>query len=400
MTDKHLKASTSNPHKTALVCCWSNLERDPRVLREIDWLISDGWVVDTLGLGKKPLNTVRTHFAVFDQPGWASIRILLALLLVLRVYSLRSRVVIESRIPPDASKKVRRGDYDIMLLNDIDLLPWAIRNTSARRSSRPTACHLDLHEYHPTAIDKSSVYRSLVSRYQRWLRGLIASPAFTSRTTVAEGISELYSEEFGIPRLPIVRNCPPYVEQTSTSVDPNRIQLVFHGGAAWERGLRLIVEATALLDERFVLNLMLNGSEKVIEQVKTLVADVPNRISFVPPVPMEDVAVAINAFDLEVIFYPPADPNLKFALPNKFFEAIQGRLGLVTGPSPSMVEVIQHCGNGAVTSGWAAGDLADTLRNLTAEQIDGMKEASGKCAAHHSAEAERQPFLDSLKVNI
>ena len=56
---------------------------------------------------------------------------------------------------------------------------------------------------------------------------------------------------------------------------------------------------------------------------------------------MSELTRAINGYDFEFLFLRPDWANLEFALPNKFFEAVQGRLGIILGHSPMMEEIVR-----------------------------------------------------------
>jgi glycosyltransferase involved in cell wall biosynthesis len=255
--------------------------------------------------------------------------------------------------------------------------------------------HLDVHEYHRWEGSGSSALprRLLFAGFHRWLVRFIGSPVFASRTTVAPGIAELYARDFGIPAPSIVRNSPDEVHQSASPVDAARIRLLYHGNPDLSRGLPLLIEAIRLLPERFHLTLMLTGSAAARRPQSEMTADLGDRVDVVAAVPMAEVSRAINRFDLEVVFYPPDTPNHLFSFPNKFFEAIQGRLGIVVGESPSMAEVVRRYGNGVVVEGWTAADLARTLDGLTPERIREMKESSDRAAQEINSATEGAAFL-------
>lgn len=383
--------------KTALVVCYSNLVNDPRVTRQIDWLTGAGWTVDTLGLGPVPRPAVRRHYAMIDFAGPRSHRVVRLLIHALLPNPLRFRALEGSRIPSQVIPEKGSG-YDLVLVNDIDLLPWVDRH--AHELLAPGGrCHLDVHEYHkwePSA-GANPVVSGLFARYHRWLVSFIGSPVFTSRSTVAAGIARLYEDDFAIPPMSLVRNSPAYLDQRPSPVDPERIRLIYHGNADLARGLHLLIEAVPLLEPRFTLTLMLTGTTEGRAALSALTAQLGTRVSFIDAVPMAEVAATVNSFDLEVIFYPPTGPNYLYSFPNKFFEAVQGRLGIIVGQSPSMVEIVEAFGNGAIVEGWSAGDLARTLNSLSAGQIERMKAASDECAAALNSEREGELFLAGLR---
>ncbi len=89
-----------------------------------------------------------------------------------------------------------------------------------------------------------------------------------------------------------------------------------------------------------------------------------------------EVARAVNDCDLELIFFPPRFANNTYALPNKFFESIQGRLGIVIGHSPEIVPFVREHGLGHRRRRLEASDLAAALNRLSADDITAMKRAA------------------------
>ncbi|MEV1129864.1 glycosyltransferase [Agromyces sp. NPDC049794] len=394
------------PTKAALVVCYSNLATDPRVVRQIDWLVGAGWQVDTLGLGPTPRPDVRHHFPMTELPRLLTSSLIRGVVHALLPKPTRFDVLLGSRIP--AQLRPRRGvrgsgPYDLVLVNDIDLLPWALAHGPALVSDDPGArIHLDVHEYHRWAPSPETPFatRALMGGYHRWTTAMIGSPAITSRSTVADGIADLYAADFGIDRPSIVRNSPGYVELAPRAVDPERIELVYHGNAEMARGLDLLIDAVRLLDERYHLNLMLTGSADGRARLRELTRDLGDRVEFHDPVPMADVPAKLNAFDLEVIFYPPTSPNFLHSFPNKFFEAVQGRIGVVIGGSPSMEAIVRRYGNGIIVDGWTAADLARTLNETTVDRIDAAKRAADACAHDLNSDVEGAVFLREVTGEV
>lgn len=387
----------STPSQRALVVVLSNIRRDPRVQREIDWLTSEGWVVDSLGLGEAPPG-VREHFRIAELPAWTRSRIGKGLLHALLTNRAKFHLWGSGRFPAAVSDRVRAGEYELVIVNDIELLPWIADMHSFTRDVQPHL-HLDLHEYFPPSLPKGSLLRFRVESYFQWTRSFIGHPRVTSRSVVATGIADLYVNELGIPRPGLIRNCPPYEDLNPGAVDPQKVELVHHGGATWVRGLREIVDAMRLLDERFVMTFLLTGSPEVISELKEYSRDLGDRIRILPPVPMSQIAQKINQFDLEIMFYPPVTENLLLALPNKLFEAIQARLGLVIGESPMMAEIVAQHENGKIIHGWSANDLAAGVGSLSAEDVARMKEASHGQAHEFSAEHERGEFMRVIGID-
>jgi glycosyltransferase involved in cell wall biosynthesis len=381
-------------NKTALIVVLSNVATDPRVRRQISWLASEGWVVDTLGLGPTPDAPIRDHFSMANRSRFSRSGPVLGLTHLLP-YRARFFALSRRLFPKDAVQRVRRQEYDLIIFNDTHLLPWLADTTVFPPDSTKAHIHLDIHEYFPLDIPKVTRGRWLMNGFYQWGRTLIGHPLISSRS-VAAGMGDQYAVEFDIPRPLLVRNCPPYIEQEATPVDPGRIELVHHGIAAWQRGFKEMVDAMRLVDDRFVLTFMLAGNATTIAELRAYIGDQKDRIFVVPPVPMSTLSAEVNKYDTEVMFFPPNTQNAVFGLPNKIFEAIQGRLALVIGPTALMVDIVVEAGNGVVTRDWTPEALAEAINSLSAEQVTAMKQASSRIAPRYSAEKEKETFFKSF----
>jgi len=293
------------------------------------------------------------------------------------------------------SAELAGHSYDLIIVNDHHLLPWAVDALPALADG---PIILDLHELYSNN-GTSLLYTLLIARYDDWLLTFIGSPVFTKYLTVAEGIADIYRDEYALsPRPGVIRNVAPYEELSPSPVDPTRIVLVHHGFAAVERGIDIMLDALLLLEPRFIMVLMVLGDERMLAPLRSHPAVVLGRATFREPVGVAEVARALNEYDLELIFFPPRFPNNMYALPNKFFEAVQGRLGVVIGESPEIVGFVRERGLGAVVNGWTAEDLAATINELTAVQIIAMKQAADRAASDLSTRGEGPRFLREIGV--
>jgi len=377
--------------RRALVASDSPIARDPRVLRQVSWLAELGWTVDTLGRGPAPTDMNGEHFAMPRRGVPARV-----LSYVLLPNPAKYRNLLTSTIPAPLRDGTEGGTYDLVILNEIEMLPWFV-DAKTRLVRAGGRTHLDLHEFAPSQRS-GLAYRLIFKRFRDWLVTFIASPAIDSRSTVAAGIARLYAELFGFDEPRVVRSTPSFVDQSPSAVDANNIRLLHHGVASATRSLDLLISAVALADERFTLDLMLVGSDESIAPLRRLAEPLGDRVTFRAPVDVLDIATTINAYDAELIFFPPVTENLRFVLPNKFFESVQGRLAIITGQSKEMVEIIEHYGNGLVVQGWTAADLASALNSLDAASITSMKQSSDAAAHDLSSQSERIRFIEALRL--
>ncbi|MBH0008755.1 glycosyltransferase [Salinibacterium sp. SWN1162] len=362
----------------------------------MDWLRGEHWEVDTVGPAGHHVPGVDTHYGLSDPPRWTRTTIGSMFIYTLLPHALKFSVLLERLIPREVSERIAAGEYDLILFNDHHFLPWVRNRKVFTPAVVERGIHLDIHEYVRPRVPRDSLWRVFAAPYYDWIRTHIGDRRFSTRSTVASGISDLYVDEFGIEPLTIVRNAPPYVELTASPVNPQRIELLYHGAASQVRGIPELLEAMKVLPERFHLTLILVGEQANIDSYVRTVEQHQLRVQFVDPAPVAEIAQHINPYDIEVMFYRPLNRNLEFALPNKLFEAFQARLAILIGPSAMMTGVIAEYGNGAVAAGWEVADLVAAIEQLDAESLAQMKQNSDRAAREISAETEREAFFRSF----
>ncbi|MER3388722.1 MAG: hypothetical protein RJQ01_01690 [Microcella sp.] len=381
--------------RVALLAVPSEILNDPRVRREIDWLTDAGWVVDTLGYGPHPSPQVRTHFELLPPTVWESSPWRQLVLHGLMTNSAKFRRIIQRRIPSTAADAVRSGTYDLIVFNDRELAPWS-RDREVFGALTNTHIHLDMHEYFTQRMRERTPFGLLAWSWQRWLTRRLGDPQFTTRSTVSQRLADYYEHDRGMPRPAVVRNIPEFVQQQPQPVDPQRIRLIYHGLAHWERGLRDLIDTMGLVDDRFELTLMLTGDDAMIDEVRRIAAPHGKRILIRPGVPVKEIARTINEYDLAMMVYRPVSPNVRYMLPNKLFEAVQGRTGVVTGRNEVMIAEHEPYGFGVVVEPWGAQKTAQLLNSLTAERVQQLKDAAHAAAPVLHSENEKQNLLQTV----
>lgn len=369
--------------KRVLIVVFGNVARDPRVLRQIDAL-SDSSDLTVAGFG--PFKDSRVNFESLGLSGYQSSRqfwlgrlwqILEVALCTMRLYSLAYWVLRPAHFR--FKKFLRSQKFDLILINDSEGVAVATRFARGN----PTVVH-DQHEYWPDLFI-NPLKKWAVAGYRRWYVKKYLSP-LPNWITVAEGIGELYRGNFGMTEPIIITNAPGFIELEASDVTDNRVDLVYHG--IWDpgRGIEVMIEALKHIPAHFHLNLIIVGNGKdhlraVADQFQVL-----DRVHFHEPVQPRDIAAYINRFDVALIMNMPVNASEKFALPNKLFESIQGRLAIVTGPSPEIEKVVRSEQCGIVLDDFGPESLAKSLTTLSIEDIRQFKERSGDLAKSLSAE--------------
>lgn len=346
-----------------LIVSFSHLARDPRVSKQIRLLSQTHDVIAAgYGEGVEPGNVSFVPL----QPGTRSAAQRIATMALLkarafeRVYWTHPTIVFALR----ALSNLR---VDAIVANDIEALPLA-----CRIAGEHTRIVFDAHEYAPREFEDSWVWRTFFQRYKTYLCRKYIQRAH-SMLTVSHGIAEEFAREFGA-RVQVLPNTPPFFDLAPQPVDERRIRLVHHGDANPSRKLERIIEAMRHLDDRFTLDfyLMRNHHEKHFQQLVAL-ARGDDRIRFLPPVPMASLPRTLNEYDVGVYLLDPTSFNNRYALPNKFFEFVQGRIAVVVGPSPEMASLVDRYRLGRVTQDFSPQALARTLSSMSPKLLEEFK---------------------------
>jgi hypothetical protein len=276
---------------------------------------------------------------------------------------------------------------DVVIANDVAALPIAVR------LGPPVV--LDAHEYAPEQFNDQWWWRQLVSPYVRWQCSTYI-PEVAALTTVSDGIADVYEHDFGV-RAAVVKNTPPFADLEPTPVG-EPVRLLHHGGAARGRGLEEMLRVVELLEEHFVLDLVLVEATPGFRDYLIHKARTNPRVRFPPPVPMSELVSMANPYDIGLFLLPPINLHRRHALPNKLFEFIQGRLAVAIGPSPEMAAVVRQYGCGVVASSFRPEAMADELNALDPAAIIEFKRASHLAARELCAEQNTDLILSAVET--
>jgi hypothetical protein len=368
---------TSRP--TLLIVSISTIVSDPRVLKQVR-LFRDTYDVYTCGLGPAPEGVVRHYELPAGARGWVNDRLSLLTRRYRHAYwALPAVAAAQAALPVDF--------FDGVLANDLNTVPLAL-SLNPRRG-----VHADLHEFAPREKDDDLKWRLFVAPFMRWLCRTYL-PQVVSATTVAPGIAAQYLHDYGV-RFGVVTNAAPYAERDPRPVGAT-IRVIHSAAGQRYRRLEVFIEAMRDAPEGVELDLIVVPNEPgYVDELKQLSSDVPG-IRFREPVPYTELVDTLADYDVALAFLPPTNFNLAHALPNKFFEAVQARLGLIIGPSPEMAAILTEHGLGLVTRDFEVASLRAALRGLTAAEVSSWKQAAHAAARSLSAEAQSAVWARSV----
>lgn len=351
------------------IISFSKLDRDPRVRRQIRHLCTsnDVYTIGLTGSGEK----VKGHLSVAIRPVTTSFDKLHRIL----KYVLRNHFKTYWYYYPKPELEFLNGSkIDLIISNDFNAAPYALKLKEVFPQAKLL---LDAHEYTPRQKEDLWNWRLFEQPYQKFIvKNTIDK--IDGMLTVAPGLADEYFNNYGVNPDVMVNAAPYYSDIKITPVD-DHIDFIYHGYANVSRNIDLLVRVFGVLDTRYKLYLMLVGEKVYIENLKVL-AKPYNNVIFLDPVPMTNIVETINSYDVGISFFPPVSFNLKNALPNKFFESIQARLAVLSGPTDSMKSYIEQYNLGVVTDDFTAESLKRSIQALTPELVQEYKENVDKAA--------------------
>lgn len=287
--------------------------------------------------------------------------------------------------------KLQSCKFDLVLVNDALPLPLSFELAG----TAPVV--FDAHEYYPRESEESLIWRILFKRlYTSICNEYIQRCAGV--TTVSDGIAHEYNRVFGCAPQ-VIRNVPSFINLNESITQPDCIRLIHHGQARADRKIERMIAMADYLEPRFTLDLMLVGEGSYKDRLRKMAAQRTN-INWREPVSIDNICKVINDYDLGIYIMPPTNFNTLNALPNKIFEYIQARLGVVIGPSPEMQRLVNQNNIGVVASDFTPQAMAKAINNLSLQDIVNFKHNAQNKATILCAEKEMLLMLNLLKKTI
>ncbi|GHD42567.1 glycosyltransferase family 1 protein [Mycetocola manganoxydans] len=362
-----------------LIVSFSPIATDARVLKQVE-RFTPTYNVTTCGYGPKP-EGVAEHIRIPDDVPANDLN---GRLITLHLYS-RAYWSIGAVRWTKAALAGRR--FDLILANDVETVPLAL-------SLRPKrGVHADLHEYSPRLHAEFEGWLRRIAPYYEWLCRRYVSKA-QSWTTVGEGLANEYQRNFGFhPRL--VTNAAPFADLTPQPVGQT-IRLVHSGAALRKRNIHTLISAVAGSPADVTLDLYLTANDPAYLAELRAGADASDRITLHDPVPYSELVKTLNNFDVGVHFLPPVNFNNEWALPNKMFDYVQARLGIIVGPSAEMAAYVKRFHLGDVAADFSMEALQAAIAELTADSVREYKAGSDAAALELSAGPQVDVWEESI----
>ncbi|MBS1518430.1 MAG: hypothetical protein JSS91_10130 [Bacteroidetes bacterium] len=370
--------------KKILIISLTDQDSDPRILRQISFL-KDPYDIYCCGLTNSVIGNDKFIKAGLKKNSVFS-KIVIGTLKLMRLFSAAEKFFLNYKLSIDS--EMEKPLFDLIIANDMDTVPAAFRFF---RSKKVMA---DLHEFTQSEFDDRFYFRYIHKNYVIYeCRKYF--PELNAVTTVCRSIADEYRKQYSVNPA-VITNASEFEKLTPGGVG-EKIRIIHHGAAIRSRKIELMIETAELLDERFTLDLMLIPNEPdYFSYLKDLAAESTN-VNMIDPVKYRNIVRFCNSYDIGIFILPPTNLNYKYALPNKFFEFIQSRLAVITGPSEEMSDYINRYELGISTDSFNPSQIAAEINKLSKEQIYNYKLNSDKYAFELSAETNRKILTDIVK---
>lgn len=354
-----------------LIVSFSPIAADARVLKQVSEF-APRYEVITCGYGEAPPGVAR-HIRIPDSE---RINDLDGRLITLHWYS---RAYWRLSAVRWTRKALAGLVVDVAIANDVEAVPVALQ-------VRPRfGVHADLHEYSPRLHEEIPAWLRRIKPYYDWLCRRYVARA-SSWSTVSAGLAREYAREFGFTPV-IVTNAAPYADLTPQAV-ASPIRLVHSGACLRNRNLMALVDGVGAAAGVATLDLYLTPNDPgLLDELKERAATTPG-VEVRDPVPYQDLIRTLNAYDAGVHLLPPVNFNNEWALPNKIFDYVQARLGVIVGPSAEMAQVVSDHGIGVVTENFSADALRKVVADLDSDIVTHWKHDSDAAAWALSSETQ------------
>ena len=377
--------------KNILIFSLSNLKSDPRVYRQISFLTKEKkYNITAAGLNAPEINGVEFCLLTPISNSYQGKAINA---INLKIKNFEQYYWSDSLIQ-DALQKLENKQFDLIIANDMNTLPLALKLAKNNK----TKVLLDAHEYEPRHFDDRWLFRFFFQEYWDYICRQYL-PKVDAMMTVCPGIAEEYSKNYDV-KCDVLTNAPFYESLLPSTVNSNRIRMIYHGGINKSRKIENMIYLMNLLDERFTLDFMLVANDnKYLNKLKKLASN-QSKIKFRAPVPMPEISKTISQYDIGLYLLDSGGFNNRMALPNKLFEYIQGRLAVAIWPSPEMARIVKQYNCGVVSDEFTIESMAEVLNNLSTEDIQRFKQKSHQAASTLCAETNRQILLEKVQELI
>jgi glycosyltransferase involved in cell wall biosynthesis len=290
-----------------------------------------------------------------------------------------------------------------ILANDVLILPLASRlqRIILKETGTKVPIIADMHEVHfdYNVADKfnQSLRRWLCSSYLNKCELVIS---------VSNQIIDLYTEKYALSNTMSIYNAPYYKVIRPSPIGPE-IELVHIGGASIKRKLEFMIDAMLLLPKHFKLSFHLTTSHSVTAMEyldylnkRIVELNLQGRVFIKDTIEPDVLEETINQYDIG-IFYLNGEvmDNYKYAMPNKLFQYIHGRLAVVVSDYGEMRRVVEDNEVGIIPENRSIESYSNAIR-LVADNLEQYKKNTDVAAKVLDGDKEWNKLINFIDDNF
>ena len=389
-----------NNHKT-LILTLRPLHKAPRVLRQIE-AIRERTTITTVGTSAPEINGVRfidynRHFAL----GKARKRFLkykrsIYKRIGKRFDTINTLTLDDTEFNTRLNNLISKIKPTVIVIHEPEWLPCA------SFTGKNYTVVFNAHEYFPLQRETIEWQLRFGKRYYDLYKKHLADVDLM--INVSPGIQKKCLEEFNkqsilIPNAPYYNDC---MKACDTKQDV--IRIVHHGNAAPNREIEIMIEAVGSLHDSYIsgvipiefkLDLYLSGNDDYMSKLISI-SDQYDNIRILNHVPYYKIIETVNKYDIGLFLLPENSFNHKCSLPNKLYEYLHARIGIIVTPLPEMKKFVEKYDTGIVTNGFDAKTCAETIKTLDLEKIIEFKLNAGMTAKKECADLYQQKLFEFM----
>lgn len=364
----------------------STIDRDPRILRQIEAQRAQGYKVVAIGYGRginhRPMTLVeKIRQAIIRIPARFFPE---SILFAIQTYRPSTQGIVA---------QLHRLRPRLIHLHNPDLLPAGVSYKQTRGNcADPVRLVYDSHEFAQAERLESRVWRLVFPKFIRALEqvGIAQCDAVTCVSpTMAHLLDQAYHKG---PKAIVLRNLPVFERSQFRPVQTDHILLHYHGILNSGRRLHDLVRLLALLPDRFQLRITGPVNQPGYDRDLRKLAEKTHcskRLSINPAVAQNILIQHAAGADMGIYINHNSGPHEQSALPNKIFEYAMAGLMLVAGPAPDLAAFVSENDCGLVAGDEPLNQLAERLASLTFTEIDGYKKAALVAVEKHNWDNEQ-----------
>lgn len=256
---------------------------------------------------------------------------------------------------------------DLIIVEDLVLLPIAFLYKAKYPEVK---IMVDLREFYPLEYENDPTWLATFGKLFHFLCETYL-PKIDFAITVSEGLQRHYKDIYNLD-CEVFLSLPPSFKLMPS--DNQRIELIYHGLISPDRDSQNLLEIGSSLAPHLHLNLIvLSNQPKFLESFVQKAQKIPS-ISLFAPVKLQDIIPFTNQFDLGLITLKPNGFNNTYAMPNKLFEYIQARLGIISTPLPCIKPILEKHLLGLCSQDFETSSLIALLNSLDIQKVKALKQ--------------------------